>query len=69
MIERYAIRDARGRVTAHVLKETPHHGAFFRSGSRPPEPESPLVDTICMVAGFIMLAATVALVWIMATAA
>ena len=69
MLERYELRDERGRITGYVLQETP---SGPRSSSRPSrawEAESPLVDTICMIAGFVMLAATVALLWAMATAA
>jgi hypothetical protein len=69
MLERYEIRDERGSVTGYVLKETAHGSS---SPGRPPRPrrrESPAVDAICMIVGFIMLAATVALMWVMATAA
>ena len=69
MLERYDLRGADGRLTGYVLRETPNGPRSSVWPSRAREPESPLVDTICMVAGFILLAATVALVWVMATAA
>jgi hypothetical protein len=69
MIQRYELRDEHGRITGFVLRETPNGPRSSGRPSRPRDSESPLVDTICMVAGFIMLAATVALFWLMATAA
>ena len=70
MIHRYDLHDERGRITGYVLQETPNGPrSSGRSGPRARDSESPLVDTICMVAGFIMLAATVALLWVMAAAA
>jgi hypothetical protein len=68
MLERWEVRDERGQVTGYVVKETPHHATFFSSASRARQPESPAVNAICMIVGFIMLAATVALFWAMATA-
>jgi hypothetical protein len=68
MIERYEVRDERGRVTGHVLKESPQRATFFTPASRERQPDSPLVDAICMIAGLIMLAATGLLLWAMATA-
>ena len=68
MLERWETYDERGSVTGHVLKETARHPATFSRAPRPPPPESPAVDAICRIVGFIMLAATVALFWAMATA-
>ena len=69
MLERWETYDERGSVTGCLLKETARHPARFSRAPRSHQPESPLVDIICMVAGFIMLAATVALLWVMATTA
>jgi len=68
MLERWATYDERGSVTGCLLKETAGRPASFSRPPRPRETESPLVDTICRIVGFIMLAATGALVWLMATA-
>ena len=68
MIERYEIRDVHGRITGYVLRESDRGPASFSRPTRAQAPDSPVVDTICMVAGFIMLAATGALFWLMATA-
>jgi hypothetical protein len=69
MIQRYAICDAHGHVTAYVLKETSHHPAVFSHAPQPCESASPLVDAVCMLVGLIMLAATGLLLWVMAAAA
>lgn len=69
MLERWETYDKRGAVSGFVIKETERHAASF---SRPPRsrgPESPWVDAIYRIVGFIMLFATAALVWAMATAA
>ena len=69
MLERWETYDERGAATGCLLWETERRPASF---SRPPglrQPDSPLADAICKIVGFIMLAATVALLWAMATAA
>jgi len=68
MIECYAIQDEQGRVTAYVLKETSRHPAVFSQTPQPRPVESPLVEAVCLIVGFILLAATGLLLWIMATA-
>jgi hypothetical protein len=69
VLERWQLYDERGSVTGYVLKETAHGSSSSGRPSRPRHQESPLVDIICMIVGLIMLAATVALFWVMATAA
>jgi hypothetical protein len=69
MLERWETRGERSYATAYVTKETSRYPATFSWPSRPQQSDSPVVDAICMIAGFLMLAATVALVWLMATAA
>ena len=69
MTERYALYDKHGRITGYVLRETPHQATYFRSGSRPPASDSPLIDTVCWAVGFALLMVTAVLVWAMATAA
>jgi hypothetical protein len=69
MTHRYALHDEHGRITGYVLRETLHRPTHFRSGARPPDPDSPLVDTICRIVGLVLLAVTVGVVWAMATAA
>ena len=65
MSERYEVRDARGDVIAHVWKETPLR--FSSSGplSRALDPASPVVDAVYRIVGFVLLAATVLLCWVM----
>jgi len=69
MLERWETRGERSYATAYVTKETSHFPATFSRPFRRQLPDSPIVDAICMVIGFLMLAATVALFWLMATAA
>jgi hypothetical protein len=64
MIERYDLRDEHGRITGHVLRESSHRVARFRSGSRTPEPESPIVAAACFAIGAVMLVATLVYLWI-----
>ena len=68
MTERYDLRDERGRITGYVLRETPHHAAYFRSGPRTTRSESPLAVAICLAFGAIMLVATLAYLWAAAIA-
>lgn len=68
MLERWETRGKRSYKTRFVTKETSHHRAVFSHAPRPRQSESPLVDVICIVVGVIMLAATVAIFWVMATA-
>jgi hypothetical protein len=69
MLERWETYDERGAVTGGLLKETSRRPATFSRAPRPRHAEPDVVDAICMLAGFMMLAATVALFWAMATAA
>jgi hypothetical protein len=69
MVERWETYDERGAVTGALTKETERRPASFSRPRRSRQMESPWVDAICMIVGFIMLAATVALFWAMATAA
>ena len=69
MLERWVTYDEHGSVTGVLSKETEHSPASFSRPRRPCESESPWVDSICMIVGFVMLAATVALLWAMAMAA
>jgi hypothetical protein len=68
MLERWETYDERGSITGSLLKETVHRPASFSCVPRSRRPESPTVDAICRIAGLIMLAATVLLFWLMATA-
>ncbi len=63
MTERYDLRDEHGRITGYVLRETPHHAAYFRPGSRAHQPESPLAVALCLAFGAVMLVATLAYLW------
>ena len=69
MLERWETYDERGAATGCLLRETERHPASFSRAPRPYQPDSPLADAICRIVGFITLAATVALLWAMATAA
>ena len=69
MLERWVTYDEHGGVTGVLSKETEHRPASFSRPRRSCETESPWVDVVCMIVGFVMLAVTVALVWAMATAA
>ena len=60
MTERYDLHDEHGRVTGYVLRETPHHGTFFRSEPRTIRTESPLTVALCFALGAITLVATLA---------
>jgi hypothetical protein len=68
MTERYDLRDEHGRITGYVLRETPHHAAYFRSGPRTPPSESPLAVALCLAFGAVMLVATLAYLWAATTA-
>lgn len=68
MTERYDLRDEHGRITGYVLRETPHHTTYFRSGPPTSQPDSPTVEAICKIVGLLMFAALGLLIWIMATA-
>jgi hypothetical protein len=68
MLEHWETYDERGSVTGRLVKEAARHPAPFSRAPRPRQPESPLVDAICRIVGFVMLAATVALFWAVATA-
>ena len=71
MLTRWDMYDERGSFTGYVLRESPNGPSSSGRPSRPRESESdsPLVDAICRIVGFIMFAATVMLFWIMATTA
>ena len=68
MTERYDIRDERGRITAYVLRETPHQATYVRSGSQPPQPESPVAVAACLAIATVILVASLAYLWAAATA-
>jgi hypothetical protein len=68
MLEHWETYDERGSVTGRLVKEAARYPATFSRAPRPRRPESSPVDAICRIVGFIMLAATVALFWAMATA-
>ena len=68
MTERYALHDDRGRITGYVLRETPHQTPYFRSGSRPPQPESPLVVAACFAIAIVSLVASLVYLWAVAMA-
>jgi hypothetical protein len=68
MTERYDLRDEHGRITGYILRETPHHATYFRSGSQAPRSESPIAVAVCLVMGAVMLVATLAYLWIAVTA-
>ena len=69
MLERWETYDERGASSGVLMKETERHPASFSHPPRSREPESPRVDAVCRIVGFIMVFATVALIWAMATAA
>jgi hypothetical protein len=54
MIERYAIRDEQGRITAYVMRETSHHPAAFRRAPRSCPTDSPTVEAICRLLGLLI---------------
>jgi len=68
MIEHYAVRDEQGRTLVYVSKETSRSPAVFSRAPQPYPPESPTVEAICRLIGFLLLAATALLIWVMATA-
>ena len=68
MFERWETRGERSYTTRYVTKEMSGRSAAFSHAARSQRPESATVDTICRIVGFLMLATTVALFWIMATA-
>ena len=67
MIEHYAIHDEQGRTMVYVSKETSRYPAVFSRAPQPLQPESPTIETICRLVGFLLLAAIVLLIWAMAT--
>ncbi len=67
MFERWETSDERGFVTGYLLKEVPATSAAFGRPSRPRDADSPLVTTLCMLVGFILLAGTAAFFWLVAT--
>jgi hypothetical protein len=69
MTHRYALHDEHGRITGYVLREAPHRPTHFRSGARPPDPDSPLVDTIYRLVGLVRPAMTVVVMWARTSAA
>ena len=69
MIQRYDLRDEHGRITGYVLRGTPHQATYFRSGSRPRQPESPLAVAACFAIAIVILVASLTYLWTMATAA
>jgi hypothetical protein len=68
MIERYALRNEQGRVTAYVMRETSHRPATFSQAPRSRRAESPTVEAICRIVGAVMLVATGLILWLMMTA-
>jgi hypothetical protein len=68
VLERWETYDERGSVTGVLLKETSRRPAALSRAPQPCQPESPVLDAVCRIVGFILLAATVALFWFMATA-
>jgi len=44
LTERYDLRDERGRITAYVLRETPHQASYVRPGARAPRTRPPTSD-------------------------
>ena len=67
MLERFNLRDEHGRISGYVLRETPHHATFFRSGPQATGSESPLAVALCFLIGIVTLVASLAYLW--ATAA
>ena len=63
MFERREVRDERGRVTGYVVRETSPRATHFRSGARPPEPESPMAVALCLAFGVVMLVASLLYLW------
>jgi hypothetical protein len=68
MTERYDLHDERGRISGYVLRETPHQATYVRSGSRPPQPESPVAVAACFAIAIVILVASLAYLWAAATA-
>ena len=68
MTERFDLRDEHGRISGYVLRETPHHATFFRSGPRAPRSESPLLVALCFLIGIATLVASLAYLWATAAA-
>jgi hypothetical protein len=65
MIERYALHDEQGRVTAYVMRETSHRPAAFNQAPRSGRAERPMVEAICRLVGLLILAATGLIVWLL----
>jgi len=47
---------------------TSHQASYVRPGARAPQPDSPLAVAACLTFGIVMLAATLAYLWVAATA-
>jgi hypothetical protein len=69
MIERYALHDKQGRVTAYVMRETSHRPATFSQAPRSPRTESPTVEAICRLTGLLIVAAMGLIVWLLVSGA
>jgi len=69
MLVRWEMYDQRGAAAGYVLRESPNGPASSGRPSRERQTESPLVDAVCRIVGFLMLAATGLLLWAMSMAA
>ena len=63
MLERREVRDELGRVSGYVVTESSPRAIHFRSGARPPEPESPIAVALCLAFGAVMLVASLLYLW------
>jgi hypothetical protein len=68
MIERYALHDERGRVSAYVMRETSHRPATFSHAPRPRQAESPTVEAVCRIVGAVLLIAIGLVLWLLVAA-
>ena len=69
MTERYDLHDERGRISGYVLRESPHPVSLLPLRYRPPQPESPIAVVACFALAIVILVASLAYLWIVATAA
>jgi hypothetical protein len=66
MLEYWATYDKHGSVTGYLLKDTMSGRSSAAHTRRSGESDSPLVNTICLIVGFVMLAALAVFFWLMA---
>jgi hypothetical protein len=67
MLERWATYDKRGSVTGYLLKDSAAGSSSPAQARHSSASDSPLVNTVCLIVGLIMLTALAVLFWLMVT--